>query len=96
MNLATHLLLDAFLNDYEAAVVVSNDSDLVEPIRVVRQVLKKPVVVLFPVGPWRHGGNELKKVASRHENVDPTHLAAAQFPATLTDAIGVVKKPVGW
>ena len=36
MNLATYLLLDAFDDDYDAAIVVSNDSDLVEPIRVVQ------------------------------------------------------------
>ena len=31
VNLASYLLLDAFKRDYEAAVVVSNDSDLVTP-----------------------------------------------------------------
>ncbi|MBX9579636.1 MAG: NYN domain-containing protein [Gemmataceae bacterium] len=96
VNLATHLLLDAFQNDCEAAVVVSNDSDLCEPIRVVRQVLRKPVVVLFPVLPGRHGSNDLKKVASRHETIDPAHLAAAQFPPQLTDANGTIHKPATW
>lgn len=96
VNLATNLLLDAFQNDCEAAVVVSNDSDLVEPIRVVRQILHRPVVVLFPVGPGRHGNTDLKKVASRHENVDPAYLAASQFPQAVKDSNGVVKKPIGW
>jgi uncharacterized LabA/DUF88 family protein len=96
VNLATHLLVDAFKKDCEAAIVVSNDSDLVEPIRVVRHELKLPVVVLFPVSAGRHGGNELKKVASTHADVDPTHLAASQFPPTLNDAKGVIKKPAVW
>ena len=38
VNLASHLLLDAFRNDASAAFVVSNDSDLLEPIRIVRQL----------------------------------------------------------
>ena len=33
VNIASYLLVDAFDDDYEAAVVVSNDSDLAEPIR---------------------------------------------------------------
>ena len=38
VNLATHLLYDGFKNDYEVAVVVSNDSDLLEPVRVARSL----------------------------------------------------------
>jgi len=33
VNIATHLLVDGFRNDYELAVVVSNDSDLLLPIQ---------------------------------------------------------------
>ena len=48
MNLATYLLADAFEARYEQAVVISNDSDLVEPIRVVRDQLGRHVIVLNP------------------------------------------------
>ena len=34
VNLATHLLYDGFRNDYDIAVVISNDSDLLEPIKI--------------------------------------------------------------
>ena len=37
VNLATHLLMDGFRDDYELAVVVSNDSDLLLPVQVVTQ-----------------------------------------------------------
>ncbi len=30
VNIASYLLLDGFRNDYEVAVIISNDSDLVE------------------------------------------------------------------
>jgi hypothetical protein len=43
VNLACHLLLDAFQGNFDVAAVLSNDSDLVEPIRIVTQVLGKPV-----------------------------------------------------
>ena len=48
VNIATHLLLDGFRNDYELAVVVSNDSDLLMPIQVVTQEFGKPVGLLNP------------------------------------------------
>ena len=38
-NLATYLLHDGFTGAYDTAVIVSNDSDLREPVRVVRTVL---------------------------------------------------------
>jgi len=47
VNIATYLLVDAFEDDYEAAVVISNDSDLAEPIRLVRQKFKKKVLALL-------------------------------------------------
>jgi len=36
VNLATHLLHDGFRGMFEAAVLITNDSDLTEPVRVVR------------------------------------------------------------
>jgi uncharacterized LabA/DUF88 family protein len=39
VNLATYLLLDAFQGRCDTAVVISNDSDLQEPIRVAEQQL---------------------------------------------------------
>lgn len=41
VNLAVHLLNDAWLNKYDCAVVISNDSDLAEPLRLVREQHKK-------------------------------------------------------
>src|ERR1700744_5638592 len=48
VNLASHLLRDGFKGVYEVAIVVTNDSDLVEPVRIVRRELGLPVGVLNP------------------------------------------------
>lgn len=48
VNLATELLIDGFRGDYEAAIVMSDDSDLLAPIRAVRQIPKLPVGILNP------------------------------------------------
>lgn len=37
VNLASHLLRDAFQKRFQVAAVLSNDTDLVEPIRIVSQ-----------------------------------------------------------
>ena len=48
MNLASHLLRDAYGKRFEVAVIVTNDSDLAEPVRIVAQELGLPVGLLNP------------------------------------------------
>ncbi len=48
VNLASHLLLDAFLSDCDVAVVISNDSDLRVPIRIAEQQLGIKVGIVNP------------------------------------------------
>ena len=96
VNLAAYLLVDAFDDDYEAAVVVSNDSDLAEPIRLVRGKFKKAVLVLHPCGPGRALSVELRRVATKSLIVDRSLLPACQLAATLTDAHGTIHKPAIW
>jgi NYN domain len=96
VNLAALLLVDAFDGDFEQAVVVSNDSDLALPIQLVRQKFGLPVVVLFPCGGNRRPSYHLSQVASASPLIAAAHLAAAQFPATMKDAVGPFHKPPTW
>jgi hypothetical protein len=96
VNLATTLLVDAFAGNFEQAVVVSNDSDLVYPIQIVQKQFKLPVVVLFPCHGHRKPSNHLSKLVTSAPIVSLAHLQAAQFPNTLTDAHGVFHKPATW
>ena len=48
VNLATHLLLDGFKDRYDSAVVISNDSDFVTTIQVVKDDLKKNIGIISP------------------------------------------------
>ena len=103
VNLAAHLLLDGFRDNYECAIVVSGDSDLVTPVRMVRDELKKPVGVLNPqrlsgpnCRPARKNAG-LKQAASFYQNgVTWAQLQAAQFPSPMTDANGTFHKPPTW
>ena len=92
VNIATYLLMDAYEKDFEAAVIITDDSDLAEPIEVVRRRLGHHITVLSPRGKSR----ELSKVATRFRQIDPKILAASQFSPTLTDANGTIVKPAIW
>ena len=92
VNLATYLLMDAYEGDFEAAVVVTDDSDLAEPINIVRRHLKHHVTVLSPRGQSR----TLSLTATRFRQISVTNLKASQFPPTLMDKNGTISKPATW
>jgi hypothetical protein len=79
VNLATYLLLDAFRNDSDIAVVVSNDSDLCEPIRIVQDEFEVPVGLLIPHARPSQALRSLKPAFVKQIRRGP--LSASQFPA---------------
>ena len=93
VNLAPYLLMDGFENDYEMAVVISNDSDLKLPIRMTRTKLGKHIGVIDPSNKTSF---ELRKAASWYRRLRRGPLGASLFPGTLSDAQGDFTKPVGW
>lgn len=94
VNLASHLLMDAFDDQYDAAVVISNDSDLAEPIRLVRERFNKPVGLLLHKSVRISG--KLKPLASFVRTFNDAAIAKAQFPNTLVDKNGTFSKPSTW
>jgi hypothetical protein len=93
VNLASHLLHDGFLGLYETAVLISNDSDLREPVRMVRQVVGKHVGIL---NPHQTHSRELQEYATFIKRIREADVAKCQFPSTITDAKGTFNKPHGW
>ncbi|MDA1348586.1 MAG: NYN domain-containing protein [Chloroflexi bacterium] len=97
VNLATYLLLDGFQGDYEQACVISNDSDLALPIKVVRDELKLPIVVTNPSVSQRvPTAKQLQDASTFQRRLFKTTLKNSQFPPTLTDANGTITKPPSW
>lgn len=96
VNLAVHLVNDAWAGRFDAAIVISNDTDLVEPIRIVTQERGLPVYVLTP--PTNFGAAAaMKNVASHQRHIHQAHLNAAQFPDPVIDANGTaIAKPASW
>lgn len=106
VNLATRMLCDAFDQDFDVAVVVSNDSDLEPPIRMIRDRFHLPVGVLNPqigfpdqysgIYPRPKNSFALMRAASFYRPVRPAALRSSAFPSQFTDAHGTVSRPRGW
>lgn len=92
VNLASHLLVDACSGAFDVAAVITDNSDLAEPIRLVRYHFGLHVTVLSPRG----RSQELKRVANRFHQLRVADLAASQFLPKLHDSHGTFTKPPTW
>lgn len=98
VNLASHLVNDAHQGRFDVAVVITNDSDLVTPIELVRRDLGLVVGVVNPhaMNPKGRQSVQLRRVASFLKEVRAGGLRKCQFPETLSDAGGTFLKPAAW
>lgn len=93
VNLATYLLIDGFDGLYDEAVVISDDSDLAEPIRQANARFG-PVHVLSP---RTASTSELRQVAASYTRLDRAMLAASQLPPVITLPSGAqITRPPAW
>jgi uncharacterized LabA/DUF88 family protein len=62
VNIATAIIIDAYKDEYDTAMLISGDTDLVPPIREVHAIFKdKRVIIAFP--PKRH--NKVLAIAAK-------------------------------
>ncbi len=95
VNLASQLLHDGFKSRCDTAVIISNDSDLAEPVKIARYELGMTVGVLNP-HPSRKKSQRLSADASFFKQIRDGAIKSSQFPATLHDATGTFHKPPSW
>ncbi len=97
VDIATYLLVDGFSNDYDEAVVISNDSDLVSAIAAVRTRLGKVVGVINPHPKSKMSGHLARASSFQLRTINKSVLAKCQFPPSLVDAQGkTITKPGSW
>jgi hypothetical protein len=93
VNLASHLLIDAFQHDCEMAIVLTNDTDLVEPIRLARDDLGLHPALLSPSdSPAR----SLRGTVEVVKKLRHGPLQASQLPDLLRDDRGEIHRPRAW
>lgn len=93
VNLAVHLLNDAWLDHYDCAVVVSNDSDLAEAMRLVK--FHHPSKIIGLVSPEEgRTSKQLRAHASFVRPIRKSILAACQLPSPIPDTS--ISRPASW
>lgn len=92
VNLALHLLNDAWLDLYDCAVVVSNDSDLAESLKLVKTQHKKIIGLVTPSD--THPSRELMQYATFNKRIRKGLLAASQLPSPIPGT--TIRKPKVW
>ncbi len=93
VNLGVHLVRDAFTGAFEHAAIITNDTDLKEPLRIVVEEAKLPITLLTPVA---QPAEDLKKIATHIRHLS-AYLGVSQFPDPV---IGQdeqhITKPANW
>lgn len=93
--IASHMVADAFRDQFDAAVLVGGDTDLVPPVKMIRRWFpEKRITAWFP--PVRK--NQAVADACHDEgSINGGHLAVAVMPDTIEVAEGVnVERPAQW
>ncbi len=93
VNLAAYLLRDAFQRQCDTAVVISNDSDLAEAVRLARTDGSVKVGVVNP-HPARHRSARLQ--GTFFKQLRRGVLAQTQLPPVVYDSRGAIRKPSSW
>jgi len=99
VNIAVHMITDAFNNNCDRFVIVSGDSDLVPAVRTVKTLTKnKTIMVYVPANnEMRGAARELRKASDKHRTLPNALLSKVQFPECIPDGKGgYINKPSTW
>lgn len=94
VNLALHVLNDAWLDAYDCAVIVSNDSDLADSLRLVKEQHKKVIGLVTPGAPGRKTSRQLAQYADFIKSIRTWALKASQLPNPIPEVN--IHKPASW
>ena len=92
VNLAVHLLNDGWLDAYDCAVVLSNDSDLAEAMRLVREQRGKRIGLVTPG--TRRPSQQLSRHADFARHIRANGLRHSQLPSPIPGTN--IRKPAAW
>jgi len=94
VNLATHLIIDAYEKNFDVAIIVSNDSDLAKPIEIVNNM---PNLTVRLLNPYSKTNNKLQDAVNRNiKIIRRSALKNSQFPDDMNDINGDFHKPDDW
>lgn len=93
VNIAVHLLNDAWLNNYDCAIIVSNDSDLAESMKLVKKYPPNKILGLIMPGKG-HPSKVLMKHSDFVKRIRTGILQLSQLPNPIPKTN--IYKPTDW
>lgn len=97
VNIAIYLFRAAMNNDYDTAIIISADSDLVPAVREVKNVFPdKKIGLITPIG---RSSKELQKLCDFRKKMKKKQLETSQLPniVTIDSTKGIiVQRPSSW
>ncbi len=93
VNLASYLLRDTFNDQFNQALVLTNDSDLATPVKMVRDDIGKRVTIL---NPHKYPARKLQQCATDMKQIRMGAIRASQFSPVISDSKGNIRKPAQW
>lgn len=92
VNLAVHILNDAWLDVFDSAVIISNDSDIAESLRLIKT--HHPLKTIGLLSPVNSPSAELRKYVDYIKKIRSGVLAASQLPNPIPGT--TINKPATW
>lgn len=95
VNIAVNLLVDAMLDNYDKAIIISADTDLIPAIYAIKSNFpQKNIGMVIPIG---RGAEELEAIVDFHMRMKEKHLKASQFEDIIDLGNGVLlERPESW
>lgn len=95
VNIAVEMLSDAYEDNFDSAILISADSDLIAPINTIHRLFEnKRIVVAFPPARFSFA---LKEAASASFTIGRKKLADSLFPDEVSKADGyILTRPARW
>lgn len=95
VNIATQLLIDAFLNNFDCAYIISGDSDLLPAIEAVRNHFSG--LTLIACFPPRRNSVDLKAACHGVKYLKEKIFKKSLLPDEITKSDGyIIRKPSNW
>ena len=101
VNIASYIVYDSGKKGIDCIVLLSNDTDLKTPLKIVKYRLKKKVVIITPTKELKNPGDpilpnkshiELRKLSQVNLSIEERHLKSSQF----SDVVNGISKPKSW
>ena len=88
VNIACHIVSDSAQESIDCVALLSNDTDLMLPLKMARKKFNKKICLISP----RHTHADLEREANFKIRIHNRDITACQFP----DVVGRIHRPPAW